>query len=231
MLLADPCFVRIDCSMPVQIVNESVERYMRSLLARHDEPVLLEMEKLAAVKNFPIINRHVGVTVSILARSIGARRIFELGSGFGYSAYWFAKAAGPDGEVHCTDGDSANEKMARRFLTQANLWDRILFHVSDAVTALNNTTGQYDIVYNDIDKHGYPDAWLASRDRVRPGGFYICDNVLWSGRVAETSGKDDAMVDWTNAIKEHNKMIAADEDYVSSILPIRDGVMLAYRLK
>ena len=217
--------------MSVQIVNKDIERYMRSLLASHDEPVLLEMEKLAEERNFPIVNRHVGVTLEILTHAIRARRVFELGSGYGYSAYWFSKGAGPHGEVHCTDGDPKNAKAAEDFLRRVGLWDRITFHVSDAVTALEKTSGDYDIVYNDIDKYGYPDAWLASRNRVRLGGFYICDNVLWSGRVAEDSSKDDARPAWTNAIKKHNEMIALDRDYLSSILPIRDGVMLAHRLR
>ncbi len=217
--------------MPVQIVNEDVERYIRSLLTQHDNNVLLEMEKLAHEKNFPIVNRHVGVTLEILTRAVGARRMFELGSGYGYSAYWFARGGGPNSEVHCTDGDPRNAKTAESFLGRAGLWGRISFHVSDAVTALNKTSGQFDIVYNDIDKHGYPDAWRASRDRVRPGGFYICDNVLWSGRVAEDPSKDDDRPVWTKAIKKHNEMIASDKDYLSSILPIRDGVMLAHRLR
>ena len=216
--------------MSVQIVNEGVERYMRALLDRHDEPVVVEMEKLAAEKNFPIVNRHVGVTLEILTRAIAARRIFELGSGYGYSAYWFARGALSDGEIHCTDGDAENAKTAEGFLSRAGFWDRITFHVSDAVTALNATDGEFDIVYNDIDKHGYPDAWRAARERVRVGGYYICDNVLWSGRVAEDPPAEDVRPGWTGAIKEHNAMIAADERYVSSILPIRDGVMLALRL-
>ncbi len=217
--------------MPIQTVDQDVERYMRSLLAHHDEPVLLEMEKVAEEKHFPIVNRHVGVTLEILTRAIEARRIFELGSGYGYSAYWFAKGGGPNAEIHCTDGDPENAKTAESFLRRVGLWDRITFHVSDAVTALKKTSGDYDIVYNDIDKHGYPDAWRASRDRVRPGGFYICDNVLWSGRVAENSSENDERPAWTQAIKKHNAMIASDTDYLSSILPIRDGVMLAHRLR
>lgn len=217
--------------MPVQIVDTKVEGYMRKLLSSRDEPVLLEMEKLAEKRNFPIVNRHVGVTLEILTRAIGARRIFELGSGYGYSAYWFARGVGPEGEVHCTDGDPMNAKAAEDFLTRASLWKRVRFHVSDAVTALNKSKGEYDVVYNDVDKHGYPDAWGASRDRVRVGGFYICDNVLWSGRVAEKNGKNDPRPEWTLAIKKHNEMIASDNDYLSSILPIRDGIMLAYRVK
>jgi predicted O-methyltransferase YrrM len=202
---------------------------MRSLLTRHDDPVLLEMEKLAEEKHFPIINRHVGVTVEVLARSIGARRIFELGSGYGYSAYWFARAAGPGAEVHCTDGDAENAKQAEQFLSRAGLWDRVTFHVGDAVTSFNGVGGDWDIVYCDIDKHGYPEAWEAARDRVKIGGMYICDNVLWSGRVA-VKDVEDQRPEWTEAIKKHNAMIAADERYESSILPIRDGVMVALRV-
>ena len=215
--------------MTLQIVNEQVEKYMRGLLDRHDEPVVIEMEALAAEKHFPIINRHVGVTVEILARSIGARRIFELGSGYGYSAYWFARAAGPGAEVHCTDGDAENAKQAEQFLSRAGLWDRITFHVGDAVTSFKGVEGDWDIVYCDIDKHGYPEAWEAARDRVKIGGMYICDNVLWSGRVAAVD-KDDQRPEWTEAIKRHNAMIASDERYESSILPIRDGVMVALRV-
>ncbi|HVL33047.1 MAG TPA: O-methyltransferase [Actinomycetota bacterium] len=217
--------------MPMQIVNQDVEKYMRGLLTRHDDPVLIEMEKLAADEGFPIVNRHVGVTLEILARAIGARRIFELGSGYGYSAYWFARAVGSDGEVHCTDGDAENARKAETFLSRAGLWNRIRFTVGDAVTGLAGVGGQFDIVYNDIDKHGYPDAWRAGCERVRVGGYYICDNVLWSGRVAEADVTDDVRPGWTEAIREHNRLVADDDRFISSILPIRDGVILALRVR
>jgi predicted O-methyltransferase YrrM len=219
--------------MPFQIVHEDAERYMRALLDRHDTEVLTEMEALAKEKGFPIVNRHVGVTLEILTRLAGARRIFELGSGYGYSAFWFARGAGAGAEgaeVHCTDGDAENAKTAEGFLSRAGLWDRITFHVSDAVTALATVDGDFDIVYNDIDKHGYPDAWRAARERIRVGGLYICDNVLWSGRVAEETPKDDVRAGWTEAIVEHNRLISDDETFLSSILPIRDGVIVALRL-
>src|SRR5512144_3197785 len=99
----------------MDIVNPEVEAYMRTLLARYDEEVLLEMGREGAERGFPIIERLVGVTVELLARSIGARRVFELGSGFGYSAYWFARAVGGGGEVHCTDGDADNVDAGKRY--------------------------------------------------------------------------------------------------------------------
>ena len=212
------------------IVNDDVERYMRTLQERHDDDVLLEMEREAERNDCPIINRLCGVTVELLARAIRARRVFELGSGYGYSAFWFARAVDDDGEVHCTDGDPNNERKAADYLGRAGLWNRIRFHVGDAVTALNATNGDFDVVYCDIDKHGYPDAWRAARERVRVGGLYICDNVLWSGRVAQ-NGVEDPRPELTRAISEHNKLVADDADYLSTIVPTRDGMMVALRLR
>lgn len=209
----------------MDIVDPRIETYMASRLSRLDEPVLLEMEAEAAARNFPIVGRNVGVTLEVLARSVGARRVVELGSGYGYSGYWHARAVGPGGELHLTDGDPGNERKARDYLSRAGLWEPATFHVGDAVTSLGTLDGEFDVVYDDIDKDGYPDAWRAARERVRIGGIYVCDNVLWSGRVLE-----DRPDEWTQAILEHNALIAEDERYVSTIVPTRDGVMVAVRI-
>ena len=209
----------------MDIVNPQIEEYMASLQARHDEPVLLEMERVGRERNFPIVGRNVGATLEVLARSIGARRVMELGSGFGYSAYWFARAVGLDGEVHCTDGDPANAAAAEDYLSRAGLWDRVTYHVGDAVEQMASVEGDFDIVYDDIDKHGYPAAWRAGRERIRVGGLYICDNVLWSGRVLEPEPDDT-----TSAILEHNRLVASDDRFLSTIVPTRDGVFVAVRV-
>jgi caffeoyl-CoA O-methyltransferase len=214
----------------VDIVDPRVEDYMRSLLVRYDEPVLLEMEAEGTERHFPIIGRLVGVTVEVLARSVGASRVFELGSGFGYSAYWFARAVGPGGEVHCTDGDPSNRPKALGYLSRAGLADSIRWHVGDAVTNLGEVEGEFDVVYCDIDKEGYPAAWRAARERIRVGGLYLCDNVLWSGQVAEPEADHGRDARTTEAILEHNRLVAEDERYVSSIVPTRDGVFAALRV-
>src|ERR671935_1592155 len=117
----------------MDIVDPRVEDYMRSLLERYDEPVLLEMEAEGKEHGFPIIGRLVGVAVELLTRSVGARRVFELGSGFGYSAYWFSRAVGPEGEVHLTDGNPDFEKAALDYLGRAGLAASIRFHVGDGL--------------------------------------------------------------------------------------------------
>jgi predicted O-methyltransferase YrrM len=209
----------------MDIVDQGVETYMRGRLDRFDEPVLLDMETEGERLGFPIVGRNVGVTLEVLARSVGARRIFELGSGFGYSGYWHARAVGTGGELHLTDGDPENARKAQAYLERAGLWDRVTFHVGDAVTALNALEGEFDVVYDDIDKEGYPDAWRAARERIRVGGLYVCDNVLWSGRVLDREPDGDTL-----AILEHNQLIADDRRYVSTIVPTRDGVIVAIRI-
>ena len=213
----------------MNIVDPAIEDYMRDLNRVDDETVLLEMEALAEQKSFPIVGRLCGRFLEVLARSIGAKRIFELGSGFGFSAYWFSRATGPTGEIHLTDMDPNNEKQALDFLGRAGLADPIDYHVSDALSALAATDGEFDIVYCDIDKDGYPDAWKAGRERVRVGGYYVCDNMLWSGRVTGTV-EGDVRPGWTEAIDETNRMIAGDPSFRSFILPTRDGVVAALRI-
>jgi predicted O-methyltransferase YrrM len=207
-------------------MDDRVEAYLTELAGlEHGDAVLAEMEEYARQNGFPIVGRASGRFLELAARSIGARRVMELGSGFGYSAYWFARAVGESGEIVCTDGDAANAERAEGYLTKAGVWPRIRYRVGDALAGFAEETGDFDIVYCDVDKDGYPDCWRAARDRIRVGGLYLCDNVVWSGRVAR--GEHDA---WTAAIDEHNRMVAADERYVGSINPVRDGVMIALRV-
>jgi caffeoyl-CoA O-methyltransferase len=214
----------------MDIVDPRVEAYMEERLRRFDEPVLLEMEAHAEERGFPIVGRNVGVTLEVLARSVEAKRIMELGSGFGYSAYWHARAVGSHGEVHLTDGDPENATQAADYLKRAGLAERVEFHVGDAVTVLDSLEDEFDVIFNDIDKDGYPAAWRAASDRVRLGGLYVCDNVLWYGRVA-VDDPDDTRPRYTEAVLEHNRLIAEDERFVSTIVPTRDGVMVAIRIE
>ena len=210
----------------MNIVDPAIDGYLKALATSDDTDVLLEMEALAEERSFPIIGRLCGGLLELLARSIGARRIFEMGSGFGYSAYWFSRATGPEGEIHLTDTDPDNQRQALDFLGRADLGAPIQYHVSDAFDALDTTEGMFDIVYCDIDKTGYRKAWDIGRSRVRVGGLYICDNMLWSGRVTGPIDDDD-----TEVIDDTNKAMAKDADWRSVIVPLRDGVVAALRLR
>lgn len=219
--------------MTSEFLTDDVSHYLHDLadLQLHEQ-VLLEMESRASEQGFPIVGRTVGRFLEQQARMVGAGRVFELGSGYGYSAYWFARAVGEDGEVTCTDGDPENAELGESYLRRAELWDRVSYRVGDALEGLAATDGEFDVIYNDVDKGGYPDCWEAAKDRIRVGGLYLCDNVLWSGHVP--TGTDRPGFEgrgWTDAIRAHNRAVFADQRYVSSIVPIRDGVLVALRVE
>jgi len=213
----------------MEITDPQVEDYIRGLLARHDEAVLVEMEAEAEDRGFPAVGRMVGVVLEILAHSIGARRVFELGSGFGYSGYWFARAIGPDGELHLTDGDPENERTAIDYLGRAGLGKVVTFHTGDALESFADVNGDFDIVFCDINKDQYPAAWAAARDRIRPGGLYICDNTIRWGAASVLEQHTGELGGAVAAVRSHNEAIAGDPDFLATILPIREGVLVARR--
>jgi predicted O-methyltransferase YrrM len=212
-------------------MDDAVEAYLTELAEReHGDKILVEMETYADQHRFPIVGRATGRYLELAARSIGARRVMELGSGYGYSAYWFARAVGDDGEIVCTDGDPANAKQAEDYLGRAGVWGRVRYRVGDALEGLAAESGEFDVVYCDVDKLGYPACWMAARERIRVGGLWLCDNVIWDGHVA--TGTDRPRLEGqTAAIREHNQLVAEDDRYVGGIVPIRDGVMTALRVR
>src|SRR5262245_37118980 len=208
------------------IVDAKIEEYLRRLYDDGDA-VRREMEELARQRDFPIVGPLVGRMLEVLTRSIGARRIFELGSGYGYSALHFARAAGAGASVHCTELSEENVRLAEGFLTRAGVWDRVTYHRQEATAALRAVGGTWDIVYLDIDKDGYPPVVELAHAHLRPGGLFITDNVLWSGRVLE--GEDDGEAA-TRGVKEFTRLLFAHRGFVPFINPTRDGVAVALKL-
>ena len=212
--------------MTVEIVDPRIMEYLRRLYDDGD-PVRTEMEALAEKRRFPIVGPLVGRHLILLTLAIRARRVFELGSGYGYSALHFARAVGEGGVVHCTELDGENVRLAQGFLTRAGVWDRVTYHREEATAALRRVGGTWDIVYNDIDKDGYPETVDLAHAHLRPGGLFITDNVLWSGRVLE--GEDDGSPD-TRGVKEFTRRLLAHPGFLTAIDPTRDGVAVALRL-
>jgi predicted O-methyltransferase YrrM len=206
------------------IVNPAVEQYMASLLPERD-PVLMEMEEQAAQRDISIVGPAVARVLYQYARLISARKIFEMGSAIGYSTIWWARAAGEGGKVFYTDGDPKNADEARGYFQRAGVADRIHVGVGDALELLSEQKQQFDIIFNDVDKQDYPRVLLMAASRLRPGGLFITDNVLWSGRVTQP----DANEETTRAIQEFNRRLWASNEFFTTILPIRDGVAVAVK--
>jgi caffeoyl-CoA O-methyltransferase len=201
-----------------------VDDYLYSMLPKRD-PVLAEMEEYATEHRVPIVGPAVANVLQQLALLISARSVFELGSAIGYSTIWWARAVGQKGTVIYTDGDSINAERARGYFQRAGVADRVKLHIGDALEVLSEQKEQFDIIFNDVDKDDYPRVLRLVAPRLRKGGLFITDNVLWSGRVAEKNPPDAQ----TKAILEFNRKLYDSKDFFTTILPIRDGLAVALK--
>lgn len=208
------------------LTYQAAQEYLASLVPPREKE-LQEMEAYAAKHDFPIIGPACGYYCYQLARMIKAKSIFELGSGYGYSTAWFAKALKENGSgvVHHTVWDEELSKMARRHLSALGSDAFVQFHLSEAVEALRKTQGPFDIIFNDIDKQAYPASLPVIKEKLRSGGLLIIDNMLWSGRIFDKKDASPA----TEGVREFTRRIAADPDWIVSLAPMRDGMIAAYK--
>lgn len=202
----------------------AVEDYLYALLPPRDE-VLAEMEAEAERHDIAIVGPAVASVFYQLATLANAKTVFEMGSAIGYSTIWWARAVGPNGRVTYTDGDSKNAERARKYFDRAGVADRITVRVGDALEILSEQKQEFDIIFNDVDKEDYPRVFRLAVSRVRKGGLFITDNVLWSGKVAQKNPREAS----TKAILEFNRLLYGSADLFTTILPIRDGVAVALK--
>ena len=206
--------------------DKQLSDYLNALVpARPAE--LEKMEAYAEAHGFPIIGPAAGFHCYLIARIMGAHRIFELGSGYGYSTAWFARAVQENGggEVYHTVWDEDLSRRAREHLTNLGYENLIRYRVSESVQALKETDGTFDLIFNDINKTAYPESLPVIYERLRPGGVLIVDNVLWSGRVLDEDNDEPS----TEAIRELTRRIVGSQRWHGSLVPIRDGLMVAYK--
>jgi caffeoyl-CoA O-methyltransferase len=209
------------------ILEVTTDKYLHSLLPPRDA-VLRQMERYAARHDVPIVGPACARVLYQLAQLIGARRVFEMGSAVGYSTLWLARAVGPEGIVYYTDGDRANADRAEAYLKRAGVRGRVRLLVGDALALLDSTEGQFDLIFNDVNKTQYPDAFGRAVDRVRAGGLLVTDNALWYGRVARPAAPRDLE---TRAIQKFNRLIYRSPKLFTTIIPLRDGLAVCLKLQ
>ena len=222
----------------LDVLHPSIDEYLLEVIPARDE-VLTEMEVYARENRFPIVGPLVGRVLHQLVLLTNPTRIFEMGSGFGYSAYWMAKALRqPEASIICTDGSQENADRAAGYLARGGIADRIDYRVGNALEIINETEGDFDIIYNDIDKDGYPEAFRKAIPRLRSGGLFITDNMLWLGRVvtydtdADVQGLDEEeqwVHNTTVGVKELTRLLYSSPDVFTTIIPLRDGVSVAIK--
>jgi predicted O-methyltransferase YrrM len=208
----------------MNFTDRAVEQYFTALLPPRDE-VLAEMEALARERNIPIIGPVVGRIFYQMIRLVRAKRIFEMGSAIGYSTIWAARAAGEGATLYYTDGNPDNVRQADANLRRAGVRDCVEMLSGNALDLLDQTPGEFDVIFCDIHKEQYPQAFHKALPRIRKGGLLLADNVLWYSRVAHPP-QDEA----TRGILEFNRLIYSSPQLFTTILPVRDGFAVCEKL-
>jgi predicted O-methyltransferase YrrM len=202
------------------IVEKSVESYLHDLIPRRDS-LLAEMEDRARREDIKIVGPLAGRLLALMVEITGARRIFEMGSAIGYSTIWLARAAGPSAEIYYSDADPARARDAQDYLRRAQVDRRVHVQVGDALKLLRKATGRFDMIFCDVEKEQYPAALRLALPRLRRGGLFMADNVLWHGAVSERARESS-----TRAIQTFNRLVYASRELFPVIVPLRDGVVV-----
>src|SRR6266403_140125 len=207
-------------------IQDDVDEYLYQLLPERDA-IVAELEDYATQNDVPIIGPAVARMLTLFVQVSGAKRIFEMGSAIGYSTIWLARAAGPKAKVIYTDGDPEKARRAKDYFRRAGVAKRIEVRVGDALQLLKKSAGKFDLIFNDVDKHQYPDSFRVALPKLRRGGLFISDNTLWSGRAARAAAPEDLD---TQGIQEFNRLVYASKELYPVLIPLRDGVTVCRKL-
>ncbi len=207
------------------ILNEDVRLYLEDLGGLPD-PLIRRLEDHAASRGFPLVGRASGRWLELLSCMVGARRVFELGSGWGYSAWWFARAVGEDGLVLGTERDPVEIETHTALFAGHPYAGRIQIRAGDALDLLDAEDGLFDVIFLDLDKEDYPAALARAVPRIRPGGLLLADNALWGGRVVQEPPPEDRA---THQLRVFNRLLHDDPRLLTSILPSCDGLAVALK--
>lgn len=213
-------------------VGELVERFGPT-----PDAVMADMQARADREGFPTVGPAVGRTIALCARLAGVSRAFELGSGFGYSAYWLARVLPPDGTVLLTERDEALLADARSYFESGGLADRAVFEHGDALEIAADLDGPFDLVLLDHDTDRYAEGFEVVRDLVEPGGLVLTDNVLTYSDVQTPEGilatldGEPAPNERTRAVADFYTRVRDDPAFETHLLPVDDGLMVSYRLE
>ncbi|WP_254523187.1 O-methyltransferase [Natrinema caseinilyticum] len=219
------------------VLRDDVARFVRAVGPDPDE-TLIEMDEYAAAEGFPHVGPDVGAFLRFVARLNGAERIFEFGSGYGYSAYWFADALPDDGEIVLTEVDDAELELAREYMAAGGYDGLARFELGDAMETIEDVDGPFDVVLIDHQKSRYADAFDAVRPKVPVGGAVIADNAVTASVVDfETllewseGGSPTGVDEHTRGVIEYLSTVRADPAFETMVVPLGEGIAVSYRVE
>ncbi|WP_408959098.1 O-methyltransferase [Natrinema sp. 74] len=219
------------------VLSDEIARFVRAIGPDPDE-TLIEMDEYAAAEGFPHVGPEVGAFLRLVARLADAERIFEFGSGYGYSAYWFAEALPDDGEIVLTEVDDAELELAREYMAAGGYDGLARYELGDAMETVENYDGPFDVVLIDHQKSRYADAFEAIRSTVPVGGVVVADNAITASVVdfdavlewAE-GGSPTAVNDHTQGVIDYLETVRADPAFETIGVPLGEGIAVSYRVE
>jgi predicted O-methyltransferase YrrM len=212
------------------IVPDAIEQYLAGL-NRAADPVLEEIARGNVARRLPLVDAEVGALLQVLAKSVKATRILEIGTAIGYSGIWLARALPPDGMLVTMEYDEERAREARDNFARAGVAERVSVVVGDAQLKIAKVSGPFDLIFQDGDKKLYTPLLDRLVPLLRPGGLLVTDNVLWDGEVVpgfQPAPRHNA--DQTRAIIEYNQRLAGHPALLTSTVPLRDGVSISVKL-
>lgn len=214
-------------------LTDDVLRFVRATGPQPDE-TLAEMDAYAERNGFPHVGPEVGGFLRLIARISGAKSIFEFGSGYGYSAYWFAEALSEDGEIVLTEVDKGELEMAREYLERGGYDQLASYELGDALDTIERYDGPFDVVLIDHQKHRYVEAFEAVREKLAPGGVVIADNamsaeevVVFEDLLAHVEGGDPELNEGTDGIAAYLDHVRTASGFETQVLPFGEGIAVS----
>lgn len=214
-------------------LTDDALRFVRAVGPQPDE-VLQEMDARAEREGFPHVGPEVGGTLRLLARLVDAESVFEFGSGYGYSAYWFAEALPDDGEIVLTEVDDEELVHAREYLQRGGYGHLATYENGDALETVERHDGPFDVVLIDHQKERYVEALEAVRETLAPGAVVIADNVMSADGVvvfedllAHVEGENPEMDEETRGIADYLDHVRTDPAFTTTVLPLGEGIAIS----
>jgi predicted O-methyltransferase YrrM len=213
-----------------QITHDYINGYLTSIIPEHTG-ILKELENYAKEHNTPIVTRDVAGLLKVLIKSINAKNILEVGTAIGYSAILMGSIAGEGFNIVTLERNEENAALAMENIKQAGMEQSIKVLVGDASEVLKQVDGTYDMIFVDAAKGQYMDFFEKSIGKLRIGGLFVCDNVLFRGMVAERSLLIRRKITIVKRLKKFLHYISNNDSLQTTIIPMGDGVSISVKLK
>ena len=206
-------------------MDEPTEVYLRTRYWTEDDLLRELREDLERRGPTIQVSAETGRLLATLVAASGARRVLEIGTLFGYSGVWIARALPTGGSLDTLELSDVHADAAESWFDRAGLADMVTVRRGPALSTLPQLDGPYDAVFLDAVKAEYVD-YASHAARMLPvGGLMLADNAIWSGRVADPAQTDAD----TEGLRRFHELIAHDGAWTSTVLPVGDGLAVAVR--